>query len=221
MTGPDVGDRPGVAAFDVDGTLTRRDCVVPFLRMVGGTARLTAQLLAAPHRVAPMLARRDRDGLKEFAANAAFRGHDAVEVGALAQRFATDVAATWLRDDMVARLTQHRERGDVVVLVSASFELYLRPLADLLGGATVLGTRLAVDIDGRFTGELLGANCRGPEKVRRLHAWLDEHHGGRRAVHLSAYGDSPGDRELLLDADVAHWAGREGAPRWLVPERSS
>ena len=94
--------------------------------------------------------------------------------------------------------------GDVIVIVSASFELYVEPLGRLLGVDGVLATRLATDA-GRFTGDLDGPNCRGPEKVRRLHAWLDEHHGGRRAVELVAYGDSPGDRELLADADTAHW----------------
>ena len=44
MTGPD--DRVRVAAFDVDGTITRRDCVVPFLRRVAGTATLGRRLVA-------------------------------------------------------------------------------------------------------------------------------------------------------------------------------
>ena len=34
-----------VAAFDVDGTLTRRDCVVPFLRRVAGTRLLTQGMI--------------------------------------------------------------------------------------------------------------------------------------------------------------------------------
>ena len=34
---PETTRRPGVAAFDVDGTLTSRDCVVPFARQVNGT----------------------------------------------------------------------------------------------------------------------------------------------------------------------------------------
>jgi phosphatidylglycerophosphatase C len=72
----------------------------------------------------------------------------------------------------------------------------------------VLATRLAVDDDGRCTGALDGANCRGPEKVRRLHAWLDESHGGRRGVVVWAYGDSTGDRELLADADHPVRVGR-------------
>jgi phosphoserine phosphatase len=49
-------------------------------------------------------------------------------------------------------------------------------------------------------------NCRGIAKVARLHAWLDEHHGGRAAVELWAYGDSPGDHAMLADADRPEWA---------------
>ena len=49
---PDHEPAAIVAAFDVDGTVTTRDCVVPFLRLVGGTGRLTAglALAAAPRR---------------------------------------------------------------------------------------------------------------------------------------------------------------------------
>ncbi len=202
-----------IAAFDVDGTLTRRDCVVPFLRRVGGPGAFAGRVLLDGHRTLPALARRDRDRLKAIATRAAFRGRDAEVVRDDATRFARDVAADWMRPDVVERLDGHRAAGDAIVLVSASYELYLRPLADLLGGAAVLGTRLDVDRNGGFTGELDGPNCRGPEKVRRLHEWLDGH-GGRAAVHVTAYGDSAGDRELLQDADEAVWLGRGSAPPW-------
>jgi phosphatidylglycerophosphatase C len=80
-----------------------------------------------------------------------------------------------------------------------------------------LATRLGVSADQRFTGDLDGPNCRGPEKVRRLYAWLHERHaelGGRTGVDVTAYGDSTGDRELLLDADVPVFVG-QNRPRWL------
>ena len=59
---------------------------------------------------------------------------------------------------------------------------------------------------GRATGRLDGGNCRGPEKVVRSAG--STHAGGRPAVHLSAYGDSRGDRELLAVADLAPLVGR-------------
>jgi len=202
-----------VAAFDVDGTLTRRDCVVPFLRQVAGTGVLGRRLAARGITVATLASRRDRDGLKAAAAAAAFMGQPLDRIERLAVEFAESVFATGLRPETVARLDEHRGRGDTVLLVSASFEVYLRPLAELLGADDVLAARLEVAPDGILTGRLEGANCRGPEKVRRLHAWLDEHAGGRSAVHVTAYGDSTGDRELLRDADVAQWLGRGPMPR--------
>jgi phosphatidylglycerophosphatase C len=194
-----------IAAFDVDGTLTRHDCVVPFLRRIGGTLGLVGRLAGRPQRVLPALARRDRDGLKALAARAAFRGRSVAEVTAEAEAFADEVVEGGLRPDSTARLEWHRAQGHEVVLVSASFELYLERIAQRLGIDGVVATRLEV-AEGRFTGQLLGPNCRGPEKVVRLHDWLDRRHGGRATVTLWAYGDSAGDRELLADADHPVWA---------------
>jgi phosphatidylglycerophosphatase C len=198
--------RPVVAAFDVDGTVTRRDCVVPFLRRVAGTRPLVVGLARAGHRVVPALARRDRDTLKALASVAAFRGRGAADVDAAGQAFAREIERGLLRPDVVARLRWHHTAGHDIVLVSASYGAYLRPLGAAIGAAGVVCTELDVDDVGHCTGVLVDGNCRGPEKVRRLRAWLDERHGGRAAVELWAYGDSAGDRELLADADHAVWA---------------
>lgn len=199
-----------VAAFDVDGTITVRDCVVPFMRQITGARRIVSRLVARPDRLATALARRDRDRLKTLAAAAAFRGLSEQEVARTGTDFARHVHDHWLRRDTIERLRSHTESGQSVVLVSASFEVYLRPLAELLGVTDVLGTRLEVD-SGRLTGALDGPNCRGPEKVVRLHRWLGDQGHDRGDVRVVAYGDSTGDRELLADADEAHWIGRSAA----------
>jgi len=214
---PQIGPSPNargagavVAAFDVDGTLTTRDCVVPFLREINGTLATVAGLARRPRAVVPALARRDRDALKAVAATVVFRGRSWRAVETRGERFADVVARQWLRDDTVAQLRDHRQLGHTVVLVSASFAAYLRPLARHLGADDVIGTELEVDDAGLCTGRLAGGNCRGPAKVERLHRWLDDRAGGRRAVELWAYGDSAGDRELIADADHGRWVGREG-----------
>lgn len=207
-----MNEKRRVAAFDVDGTLTTADCVVPFLRRTAGTSRLVGRMLRSPVSLAGAALRRDRDALKAASAAAAFRGVPVATLEADGERFAREVFDRRLRGDVTAVLRGHLDAGDTVLLVSASFEVYLRPLADLLGVDDVLAVRLASDEHGVLTGLLDGNNCRGPEKVVRLHDWLDRHAGGRAAVHLSAYGDSTGDRELLADADEAHWMGRGEMP---------
>ncbi|MFT6763567.1 MAG: phosphatidylglycerophosphatase C [Candidatus Aldehydirespiratoraceae bacterium] len=198
-----------VAAFDVDGTITTRDCVVPFMRRVSGARRILPRLGLRPDRLVPVLARRDRDQLKELAARAAFRGHRYDDLVTAGSEFAQHVYERWLRPDTLASLEAHLAAGDRVVLVSASFEVYLRPLGRLLGVDDVVATKLIVH-NGVATGSLDGENCRGPEKVRRLHSWLSDHHDRRSAVRVVAYGDSAGDRELLADADEAHWVTSDG-----------
>lgn len=206
---PARSDRPVrtvVAAFDVDGTVTTHDCVVPFLRRVAGTARLAAGLLGRPQRLVPALVRRDRDALKALSADVAFRGRAVDEVARIADDFAAAVHRDRLRSDTVDTLRRHQDHGDTVVLVSASFAVYLRPLAARLGIHHVVGTELETDAAGRrYTGRLAGPNCRAAEKVVRLQRWLGDQGLARPDVELWAYGDSAGDRELLAAADHGVW----------------
>jgi phosphatidylglycerophosphatase C len=197
-----------IAAFDLDGTLTSRDCVVPFLREVAGTPRLVAGVATHPLELSKAVITRDRDSFKALATRATFADRPLDALEPLAVGFAAMVHDNWLRGDTLADLRAHLERGDQVVIVSASYAIYVEPLAALLGAHEVLATRLALGAGGRLTGALDGPNCRGAEKVRRLHGWLDTAHGGRAAVEVVAYGDSAGDREMLADADEAHWVGK-------------
>lgn len=203
-----------VAAFDVDGTLTVRDCVVPFLtRISGGKVHLIAGLARRPVAVAGALVHRDRDRLKAAATRAALAGRPLDRVGDEALAFAGMVATSWMRPDTVARLRWHRRQGHRVVLVSASYELYVAPLAASLGADAALATRLAVAPDGTLTGALDGPNCRAEEKVARLRAW--QLAAGAAGAELWAYGDSSGDDALLAVADHAVRVG--AAPIAAVP----
>lgn len=184
-----------VAAFDVDGTLTTRDCVVPFLELLVGRGRLIAGIAAHPLAMANGVVRRDRDRIKAVAIRAAFTGRLESDVVPLGETFAETVHATWMRPDTVARLAWHREQGHRVVIVSASLSVYLGALGAALGADAVLCTEPVVATDGRYTGEMAGGNCRGPEKLKRLRTWMNEQ--DMAGADLWAYGDSNGDREML------------------------
>jgi phosphatidylglycerophosphatase C len=194
-----TASRPVVAAVEGDGTLTTGDCVLPFLRRAAGR-RLATSFLRRPGALAVALARRDRDRLKELACSS-LAGLPADAAERLGTEFARQIASSRLREDTSARLRRHRELGHTVVLASASLDAYLFPLGDLLEVDAVVCTRLERGADGRLTGRLDGANCRGVEKARRVRELL----AARRLedAELWAYGDSRDDEPLLESADHA------------------
>lgn len=189
---------PVVAAFDFDGTLTTRDTVVPFLLRLEGRLDLVLRLAARPLALCGAALRRDRDRFKALAVHAAFAGRSPELVGPLGAEYAAEVHGTLMRPDTLRRMAWHREQGHTIVLVSASLGAYLHTVGELLGVDAVLCTEAVVGPDGRYTGGMAGDNCRGPEKVRRLQAWLADHQ--LTDAELWAYGDSKGDRELLASA---------------------
>lgn len=188
---------PGLAAFDVDGTLTRHDTFVPFLVRVAGRAQVSSTFAVAG---AATLRRRgvDRDALKEDVCRRILRGRSRAELEQLGERHAAQVLGSSLRPDVLGRLRAHQAAGHHVVLVSASLDLYLGPVAAALD-VDVLCTTVAF-VDDRATGELVGGNCRAAEKLRRLDAYRLE---GRIDGPVWAYGDSRGDDEMLAAADHA------------------
>lgn len=194
-----------VAAFDFDETITRHDSVVPFLRRVAGTPKVVLGLLRHARRVMPAALRRDRNTIREIATQVAFAGLDEMVVTAHGKDFGKVLIGTALRDDVVGRIRWHLAEGHQVVIVSASYEHYVRVVAEHLGIHGVAATRLEVDDDGVLTGRLLGPNCRAAEKVVRLDEWLAGRGLDRDTITLWAYGDSAGDRELLAAADHPHW----------------
>jgi len=204
-----------VAAFDFDGTLSHRDSLVPFLvRLCGAPALLRVGLPRAALVAGAGAGIVSRDRVKESILLPLLSGIPLETAEAEAAAYADHLVDRGLRSDVRERLEWHRARGDEVVIVSASPELYLGHVGRALGCAAVLATRLEA-ADGRLTGRLVGRNVRGPEKVARLDAWLD---GGRPQIW--AYGDSDGDRQLLARADHAFRRRRGGlAPQAQPPSR--
>ena len=208
------GARP-LAAFDLDGTLTHRDTLLPYLLRAIGPGRTYRAILASslPLARAAALGGPHRDRAKVAVLQRTLGGLPLSALAEAAEPFADHVVAQGLRPDIRARVDWHREQGHELVLVSASPELYVTPIGRRLGFDAVLATRLEIDADGRVTGRLMGANCRGPEKVVRLREWR-----GDAVAVAYAYGDSAGDREMLaLAATAVKLSRRRRVPRTGTP----
>lgn len=194
--------KPVVAAFDFDGTLTRRDTLFPFLLYVVGWPTFVWKfLLSLGLLTAYALKLMRNDIAKERLLTRFLGGMDSALLQRKGVEFAEQKIQHLLRADAMWRLHWHVQQGHRCVVVSASLELYLQHWAGMMGFSDALGTRLQTQADGRVTGRLEGANCFGAEKMRRL----DELLGDRSEYVLYAYGDSRGDKELLSGADHAFY----------------
>lgn len=194
-----------VAAFDVDGTITTRDCVRPFLERLGGRRGLLAAVARRPVASLQGAARRDRDAIKDVVVGGVFGGRRVADVEAEGRAFATDVERSFLRTDVLARLRWHQQMGHRTLMVSASLRPYLEPLAVALGMDAAVCTDVERDSNdpARYGAHLEGGNCRAAQKAVRLRAWLE--HEGIADAEIWAYGDSRGDREMLEMAHHPVW----------------
>jgi phosphatidylglycerophosphatase C len=201
-----------VAAFDLDGTLTEGGSVFKWLRCVGGNRRAWSAAMARSVQLSWGVLRSGpaADRAKESLFRGVLAGRSDAEVSEQSRRFAEEHLATHARETYVARLKWHLDEGHRVVVVSASPELYVKVVAGLLGAHGAIGTRLAADPLGRLTGGYLGRNCRGEEKLRRLHEWIERQEPSGE-IEIYAYGNSRGDRRMLEGAQHPIDAGKLGA----------
>lgn len=185
-----------VYAFDFDGTLTTRDTFLEFIRFACGTRRfLLGFLLYSPLLVLMKLRLYSNGKAKQKVFAHFFKGMAISKFNYLCLIFSL-THRHLLRPELVSRLEQALSEGGEVLVVSASIENWVQPF---LPKAKVLGTQIEV-VDGRLTGRFLTPNCYGQEKVHRILALYPD----RSSYHLTAYGDSRGDREMLAFADEAH-----------------
>ncbi|UTF61696.1 HAD family phosphatase [Gilvimarinus sp. DA14] len=91
-------------------------------------------------------------------------------------------------------LQQHRERGDYLLIITATNGFITRPIAELLGVDEILATDPEV-IDNCYTGNYLGTPCFGDGKVINLQQWLQ--HSTHTLAGSYFYSDSINDLPLL------------------------
>lgn len=191
-----------VAAFDFDGTLTYRDTLLPFLIHITGFAPFVSGAAGAlPDMVRFLFGRLDNQSAKESLLKQFVGGRCLSQLDYLGREFAEQNLERMMRPAGISRLRWHQDQGHYCVLVSASLDVYLKHWSKSYGMDGLICSSLEADSRGVATGKLLGNNCRGLEKVRRLQELL-----GQRPVHeVYAYGDSTGDRELLSFADKPYY----------------
>lgn len=130
----------------------------------------------------------------------ALGGRTAEEVDAIMARFHDEVLAPRYRPRALEEVARCHERGQLVLLVSATFEPIARIAARTMGADGFVATRMEMDERGLYTGRVDGPVIAGAEKYRAAVRWCDEHLGSGTWRLESAYADHHSDADLLARA---------------------
>jgi phosphatidylglycerophosphatase C len=209
-----------LAVFDLDGTITRHDTLLPFL-----AGYLARHPWRAPRllRALPALLRfpfnRDHGAVKGALIQAALGGLARAPIEHWSAQFVPRLLARGLYAEALEAIRQHRAQGDRLLLISASTELYVPRIAQALGFDESVCTRLRWCADGRLDGRLATPNCRGEEKRRCLEALLARDAPQRVVAYGNAGSDLPhlrlAQQGFLVNAPSRLLRGSDGTIRAL------
>ncbi len=190
-----------LALFDFDGTITRKDSFASFLRFLKGDLAFAWYLfLSAPHllgwKLSMVSAKRAKERLFQFY----FKDVSILEMQKCCEDYLPHLEK--LVNPMAAeRLKWHQDRGDRVVIVSASCEEWLELWCEKMD-VELIATKLERSAkENVYTGKISGANCNGQEKVNRIRQLLKPD----QYKQVFAYGNSKGDLPMLELATEKHY----------------
>lgn len=189
-----------LALFDFDGTITKRDTLIEFIRYYHGTPKLVLGLsILSPVLLAYKAGIIPNWRAKEKMLQYFFKGHSVQKFNQRCSDFAKNNIPLLLRPIAMKVLGNHIANRDEVIIVSASPENWVRPWCDQLN-IKCIATCLETE-NGLVTGKISGKNCHGEEKVSRIKSaiTLEDY------TEVFAYGDTSGDKPMLALAGKAFY----------------
>jgi len=181
-----------LALFDFDGTITSQDTLFEFIiYFKGWTKFLVGMIALSPVIILFLFRLLPNWKAKELLFIYFFKGETFKEFQSACDLFSVDKIPHLLRPTALKKLTEHIQRGDRVIIVSASPENWVGRWAEAHGFEWI-ATRLE-SANGLLTGRISGKNCYGQEKVIRIKDYLNisEYNS------IYTYGDSRGDWPML------------------------
>jgi len=184
--------------FDLDGTITRRDTLVPYVSslLLRRPWRLPRLMGVLPTLLRFARGKADHGELKGELLRCALGGLTRRVIDAHTARFVPRLLARGVFADARRAIDAHRSQQDYLVLMSASVDLYVPAIGAALGFSETVCSTVRWKGD-RLQGTLASPNVRDQEKlvqVRRLRMRFPD----ARAI---AYGNSMPDLPHLDSVD--------------------
>ena len=200
-----------LVVFDLDGTVTYRDTLAPYLFgfLKRRPVRLVRLIRIVPAVAGYALGLLGRGQLKSALLRGTLRGHTRAELEPWTSEFVTALLERELRPQALEAIREHQRSGDALVLLTAAPDLYAPVIARRLGFQEAICTGVRWNAD-RLDGNLSTPNRRGEEKARCLEA-LKRRYPGAQTI---AYGNSAADLPHLKEVDEPRLVNAGPLTRW-------
>ncbi|MCH7328218.1 HAD family hydrolase [Acinetobacter modestus] len=190
-----------LALFDFDGTLYPKDSFTGFIFFTLSKRHIVKKgLTILPWIQAYYLRLYPAHAMRPRLFQTMFEGISATFVENLVDEYAQKLIKQ-LDPALLKQLYLHQQRGDHIVLVSASVDLYLAPICELLN-IELICTQTEIK-NGTLTGRYRSEDCsREQKKLRILQRYNLEDY-----QYIYAYGNSEEDLDMLSLADHPYMMG--------------
>lgn len=190
-----------LALFDFDGTLYPGDSFTRFIFH----ARSKRHIIKNGFKILPWIQAYYLNLYPAYAMrpklfSAIFSETSLDELQPIAEEYAQSLI-TQLNPTLHQQLQHHQAQGDDVALVSASVDIYLKPISQLLGIDLICSE--TEHVNQILTGKYRTPDCSELQKSIRI----QQRYSLDNYLHIYAYGNSKEDLEMLKLADFPHMVG--------------
>lgn len=182
-----------VAVFDLDHRLAHRATFFHFVLYCLSHRRRGYMMMPAAGliRLLQALSLLSREAAKEALLRLSIVGFARSEVESLAGAFASRVVGAGCHSRVLKALIHHRMNGACVILATEAIDFYAEILGRRLGFDHVIATRSSWTPDGLLRSQIVGKDCHGKVKLRRVQDLIRSLPGELVALYTDDESDLP------------------------------
>ncbi|MBL7879020.1 MAG: haloacid dehalogenase-like hydrolase [Chryseobacterium gambrini] len=185
--------------FDFDGTLTYKDTMFMYLKFYDPTRFRLQFLKHVPLFVLLKLKLADTEKVKKSFIGSILKGQTQEKIEKKSRQFFEYYYPKIVRENALDFIQNMDRNNTQSLLVTASLDIWTKPFAEAFK-MQLISTK-AEFRNGVFTGNFVGKNCNGNEKLVRIQQEISNH----KYDKIIAFGDTSGDKPMLKWANEGHY----------------
>lgn len=190
----------GIAFFDLDGTITKKDTYIEFIKYARGKLFfLFGITVLSPFILLFYLKIIPNYKLKEYFFSFFFKNYSETQLNSIGKLFCESKMPRLIYKTAIERIKWHQNKNHRIIILTASSPIWLSDWC-AKHKIELIGTKFE-SINGKFTGKIDGKNCFGEQKKVIVKKILSTN----KYSETYGYGDSKSDLPFLNELDYTYF----------------